>query len=363
MFFISIRPTKTSTHNAKKQAMTTLIEKVTPEYKQDDFLVRDVFDAEGNEQELWQIYRGDIAKGAKYYEITRPYRIWYEYLHLSPTFAIAQNYIRYERLSPEQEKKVPPDFFDLVVPTCRDMSFLLSTEGFDRWWSRHGADLFGKRILDYDFTNLMTVSDKSPVEANSIIQPFDDYLTHERLNNGNNGFVLLAVPFGMNKNKALNSFSTLLDDTEKLRSKNQQLKTYTLDGDKVHIATLSKNLRVLWLKGLKPQAKLWHLGLLTNHDTGHYSWLDPSIKKHTPKTKKDSESLASKTSNRINSAINTMENAIRGRFPCDSARDLPKINRRELINEVSHRLKDYVHWQQSGKLRHDRIEKMLKKKD
>lgn len=320
----------------------------------------DVTDLEANDKEPWKIYRGDFGRGSHYYDVSRPYRIWYEYMNLSPTFALAEKYIQYE-LSEEELNQCPDDFFDRVVPTCKDMQLSLGHGSFDLWWLRHGADIFGKRTLDPELQQLMSITNRQPVNPSQIIEPFTNYLENVRLNDGNHGFMVVAVPLSMNRKTAIKSFSSLLDEAEKLRLQAPELKTYKLDGVKVHTEPLPKNLRVLWEKALHPELALWRLGLLSDAADGKYLWLDPSIKKHTNQSKKDSENLASITSMRLKEAVIIMENAARGRFPCSSDRKLPKLDHNELLQKVSKELKFRMRMHKYGQERHEARQKNRKK--
>jgi hypothetical protein len=296
----------------------------------------DILGYEYSELEPWMPYTSDFVKNDFYYDVTRPYRIWYEYLRLSPTFALAEKYLKTNgALTEEESKQCPEDFLTSVVPTCSDMKLSIGSYDFDIWWLRHGADLFGKRRLQAEPVNLMTSSHHSEIDEVEINMPFKRYLTDERPNNGNPGFMIVAIPLSGDKKTVIKSVQHLINTQEFLPLGMPGKKNYDFYGERLREDVLPSNLRVLWHKALEPKLSLWKLGIKAKaSDSWPYTDLNPETDAGTPASKV----LASITSNKLKAAVIIMENAARGRFPYDKADLLPPIDQSKLISQVSKKL-------------------------
>ena len=299
------------------------------------------------EDEPWQKYRADFPINSFYFTPTRPFRIWYEYVNLSPTGILAYEYISSGNLNDADLKNCPEDFFDTVVPFYKDMVFhkdmKLEKGAFDRWWLRHGADMFGMRDLQPEPTTILKVDHHKELTAEEILQPLESYIDNDRRDAGNSGFILLAVPFSGDKKKMMKAVEKLIRNQDFTPVGKPDIKTYKLYGQRKRTDVLPINLRVLWHKALNPDLELWRVGHLAKiTDDPRYLSLDPSKKKHTLFSKYYSERLASMTSNRLQAALVIMENAVRGRFPCDKADLLPEFDHQKLLREVSKNLIERV---------------------
>ena len=102
------------------------------------------------------------------------------------------------------------------------------------------------------------------------------------------------------------------------------------------------------MKGLQPKLENWRLGHMARvSDEEAYVNLDPSLKHHTYKSKYYSEQLATTTCSRLAEAVIIMENAARGRFPCNDPRFLPKFDQDEMIALLKGSLKLRVQQEKS----------------
>lgn len=299
------------------------------------------------EDEPWQKYRADFPISSFYFAPTRPFRIWYEYVKLSPTGRLAYEFIYSGKLDDADLKNCPEDFFDTVVPFYKDMVFYKDRElekgAFDKWWLRHGADMFGMRDLPPDPTTILKLEHHKELTAEEMLQPLASYMDNDRRDAGNAGFILLAVPLNGDKKKMIKAVEKLIQNEDFTPVGKPDIKTYKLYGQRKRLNVLPTNLRVLWHKALNPDLELWRVGHLAKiTDDPRYLNLNPSKKNHTLSSKCYSERLASITSNRLQAAIIIMENAVRGRFPCDKADLLPELDHQKLLREVSTNLIERV---------------------
>ena len=314
------------------------------------------------EREPWEFEKDDFEKDDPLYEITRPYRIWHEYLRLSPTFLLAAKEHEYqiEKLSSEDKQRnkdgVPqlserdrerlshrkltieeenrkPDDYDEVVKTFKQMSYggwEFSDLHFKKWWLIQGADIFGHRHAPSP-VSLFNVPHHTDLNKDKFNQVLDGYLNGQRREDGGTGFALFAVPLTGDRKKLLSALKDLIDEQDIKPIKKTGEALFQLQKGK-QLAKLPKGLRLLFMKALYPELELWRLGLMarvTEHK--QYKKLDPTLLKHTNESKDLSENLATMTSHQLNEALIIMENAARGRFPCTDASLLPKFDQDEMI--------------------------------
>lgn len=324
--------------------------------------------------EPWIFDEDDLDIDDPNYKISRPYRIWHEYLRISPSFYFAnrENEYRMDKLSLEDRQRtpegqsVPPNYsipeelLAKVALTAEEKSLLpadyvdvvktfngMAYGGWDfmfkfrTWWLKHAADIFGYR---HDPSPISLISVPQDIELNEteFQKSFKEYLSEQRKNNGMHGFSLVAIPLNGDKKKIITSLNQLLQDQsiEPLKKKGEPL--YQLQKGK-QLAKIAIGLRLLWLKSLNPDLELWRLGIMagvTKHK--RYKILDPKISKHTEETKMLSENLATMTSHRLKEALIIMENAARGRFPCSDATLLPEFNHAKILNYVQKRIEERI---------------------
>jgi hypothetical protein len=336
----------------------------------------------------WIFDRDDLDPTDPNYKISRPYRIWHEYLKISPSFALAVKEHEYridnlsctdkkrrseglerilelereillkrERLTLEENNQKPDDYKD-VVKTYNGMAYggwEFSAFTFKRWWLTHGADIFGHRH-DPQPTSLLNVPHHAELDETEFKKSLETYLSDQRLYEGMPGFSIVAIPLNGDKKKIITSLNRLINEQpfEPIKKMGEPL--FQLQKGK-QLSKLSTGLRLLWLKALYPKLELWKLGLLaevTLHK--RYKILDPSITKHTDETKMLSENLATMTSHRLKESLIYMENAARGRFPCADESLLPAFNQKEILALVEERIRKIIK-------REDNIEKIFSRMD
>ena len=329
-------------------------------------------------KEPWQYEKDDFEITDPLYEITRPYRIWHEYLRLSPTFLLAakehefqidklstadrkrsqealtglstrdREIIKKRKLTIEEENRKPDDY-DEVVKTYKQMAYggwEFSNLCFRKWWLMQGADIFGHR-QEPTPVSLINAAHHADLNKNEFNEFLDSYLNGQRKEDGMTGFVLLAVPLSGDRKKLLSAVKDLIDEHDMTPIKKPGEALFQLQKGK-QLAKLPKGLRLLFMKGLKPKLENWRLGHMARvSDEKAYVNLDPSLKHHTYKSKYYSEQLATTTCSRLAEAVIIMENAARGRFPCNDPRFLPKFDQDEMIALLKGSLKLRVQQEKS----------------
>jgi hypothetical protein len=301
------------------------------------------------EPDLWIFSKDDLKPTDPFYEVSRPYRIWHEYLRISPTFAIAikeyelnlnelteldmkrdvkfpldpypepfeKYYSKRRKLTSDERLRIPDDYED-VVKTYKAMAlggFKFEDINFKMWWLLHAADIFGYRHAP-SATSIINIPHHAAINKEEIIKSLEKYESEQRLKNGNTGFALVAIPLTGEIKNVMASVNELLknEDFTPIQKKWEAL--YTLEKGK-QLEKLNIGLRLLWTAALNPNLPLWKIGLeakITEEDD--YINLKMNLSKQPEEDKYKTEYLASITSRKLKESLIIMENAARGRFPC-----------------------------------------------
>jgi hypothetical protein len=326
--------------------------------------------SEIEKKEPWEFEKDDFEKSDPLYEITRPYRIWHEYLRLSPTFLLAAKEHEYQienlstadrkrsqeglmqfsscdreilakrKITIEEENRKPDDYAE-VVNTFKQMAYggwEFSNLSFRKWWLIQGADIFGHRHAPSP-VSLFNVPHHSDLNKDEFNQVLDTYLNGQRKEDGMTGFALFAIPLSGDRKKILSALKDLINEDDITPIKKSGEALFQLQKGK-QLAKLPKGLRLLFMRAMNPELELWRLGHMAGvSDKEDYVNLDPTLKHHTYKTQELSVNLGRMTLGNLKDAVIIMENAARGRFPCNDASLLPEFDQDEIIAQLKDSLK------------------------
>jgi hypothetical protein len=300
------------------------------------------------EPDPWIFPKDDLKPTDPFYEVSRPYRIWHEYLRISPSFALAIKEYRYNlnalteldlkrdptvfkfahpmdlsykpELTSDERLRIPDDYEE-VVKTFKAMSYGgwdFSKSGFKSWWISHAADIFGYRYAP-SAASIINVPHHAAINKEEIIKSLEKYESEQRLKNGNTGFALVAIPLTGNKNDVIASVNEIIKNEKFTPIQKKWEALYTLEKGK-QLEKLNIGLRVLWTRALNPDLPLWKVGLKANirteKDGDGYKGINPDSPRQPEKYKDQISNLETMTSRKLREALIIMENAARGRFPC-----------------------------------------------
>ena len=325
------------------------------------------------ETEPWEFERDDLDPSDPIYKISRPYRIWHEYLRLSPTFAIAikeyegnikklteldvkrnsdfplqhyqdQHYELHEKrfynriLTSDEKLRIPDDYED-VVKTFKAMTkggLGFRHDYFKRWWISHAADIFGYRHAP-SAVSIINTPHNAPLNLDEIIEALNIYSLEDRLKDGNTGFALVAIPLTGNKQNVMASVNELFENEEFTPIQKKWEALYTLEKGK-QLEKLNIGLWVLWTRALNPNLPLWKVGLKANirkeKDGDGYKGIDPDLIRQPEKYKDQIYNLETMTSRKLKESLIIMENAARGRFPCTDPNLISTFKKDQMLELV-----------------------------
>ena len=286
--------------------------------------------------EDWNIPGIEFMKGTFHYEKSLPYRLWYEYLRLSPTYFLAHKHrTSFEGGLTEKEKEMLPDDFDEVLKTYDAFGDIYEYP-FRMWWATwmRKSHLFGEPSAKLIATPIAYVPESHETNREACKVELDKYLDIMHPIFGQPSYMLLAVPLNGTRANILKAVSEQIDDDylQPLTA------TYKLHGDRFQYDTLSTGLKLLYEKAHKPEIALWRLGVRLEVSE-RYSYLNSYVTKIPHNMVEEVQILENITSRMFNNAIKIMENAARGKFPCKDKIPKPKINYHHMSQYIRSRYK------------------------
>ncbi len=266
--------------------------------------------------ELWEIEEFEFLKGTFHYEKCQPYRLWYEYLRLSPIYYQAHKERTVKGGLTKAEKKALPDDFDEVRKTYEAFGNVYKYP-FRIWWVKVNfgqAKLFGLPTDRLKATPIAYVPGNYTVNSDACKAAIDKYPN-------SHGFMLLSVPLNGSRAEILRAVSEQLDDDFLQKFKAE----YSLQGERFHLETLTTTLRLLLMKARNPSEVLWKLGVEARVSE-KYANLDTTVTKIPHHMVEATQVLENITCRMLSHAHLIMENAARGRFPCKDKVALPEMD-------------------------------------
>ncbi len=295
---------------------------------------------------------------------TRPYRIWHEYLKLSPTFALAieenkyrtkkdykafnlhhalnslnernDSFLDHSKLTIDQQKIIPTDF-DVIVKTFWNITKgdrkFLNTPFYD-WFTSYGRDAFESRPPSA--VSIINYGGRS--NADEIMERLHNYSRIRSVYNGID-IKLIAVPLIGKKSDLLTSINKLIKYKELKQLKRKENVLLKIQKGK-QIAKLHIGLRVLITAALNPNLELWRISYLAGITKNkQYKRLNIYKSQQSKDLIELPEKLATMTSKRLKEAMIIMENAARGRFPCNKPDSTLNLKKDEMLKLVLESIK------------------------
>ena len=293
------------------------------------------------ELEPWNKDSGDFEPDDFYYKTSRSYRIWFEFLRLSPTYELARQIVanRLTEFKP-LNLKLPDDIED-VIATYEDFGDVRNIT-FSGWWNKNCDVLFGKSRAKPSATALMRIPFDVDLNTNECVEKINSYLSHQWDEEGKSEVLLVAIPLTGSKKDLIESINNMIEskDIMPVLKLKQSARSYSLLGERQQLVPLASKLRLLWSKANDPSLELWRLGVKAKLSKS-YSRFDTARKKLTDDMRDETPKIASATSHALVDAIHIMENAARGRFPCTDKIMSPNINYSIMRKVIEDRLKIY----------------------
>ena len=265
------------------------------------------------------------------YEKAKIYRLWFEYLRLSPSFLYAHKLEN--NLLTKEEKEKPPVELELVLKTYNDFKEIYRRP-FWAWFFDDGSDYFGitnfYKSSEPNIKKVATIK-RNTNETNGLyLSKVKTYLESRDLNAKLYSELLVSIPIDleMNTNDILKELRLLIEHAKSSELRPRKIR-YELHPCKFRYSSLEMGLKVLWTFAENPSLKLHEVGKLVDiSDT--YRDIDIPEKYDSDEQRQQMNSLRGMTKRAEIKAFYVMENAARGRFPSYDKIDLPVIDYKEI---------------------------------
>ena len=262
----------------------------------------------------WFIDKADFEATDNSYEITRFHKVWFELLKINPSIRSLH------KLGIDQARQTS-NFSDDLIKTYEDFKMeevFNSPLLFKDWWCKYGQRLFKVYLKEVGRLDIITAVEEGAsniVAKKMCIYGVNSYVDIKRLNNGTDGFMVLAVPLSGNIKAIKKSFDNVVGavftDLEKNPTSKAKTPQYKVSSkSQINIVTrlLALLHRSIDLYNVKEQWKKgFDVGIYESGTQGYDYKTLPANNKTT---------LVQKTSTEVVRAINLLENAAIGKFPC-----------------------------------------------
>jgi hypothetical protein len=273
------------------------------------------------ELEPWYNIDSDFSPNDPEYAVSRPYRLWFEFLRISPTYEMAGTISRHHQTSPAHL-----DIED-VIRTYDDFGPVRNID-FKSWWLNNSTHLFRKIPKKQHPSTIFRASYKEDSPIDSYLDSVYNYMNLGWREMGSPSVLLMAIPLAGSRKDIINSINKSISDDDIAKANEMITRKhgyYELQGKRLRLDSISSKLRLLWTKAESPDLELWRLGV--NARLGDaYLHLDSSKLDLTMEMRTKTPIVASGTKHALSDAINIMENAARGRFPSKDNVIVPNIN-------------------------------------
>jgi hypothetical protein len=310
-----------------------------------------------SEVKPWEFDGFEYENGAFNYDIAKPYRLWYEYLRLSPTYLLAHRHkTSYKGGLTEAQKNTLPDDFDEVLKTYDEFGDIYEYP-FREWWAYKSKKLFGIRSSKLHARVLAYVAEDHAPDKDACLAAVSDMLKYSVFgDDGYAGYMLLKVPLADTRTEIIKNVNEIIDDEVIQTSKRSINPPYKLHGERFHYDALETGLHLLCLRMQNPKTVLWKLGV-DAAVSEKYADLDNTVEKLKANMIEPVRVLENLTSRTFKGSTLVMENAARGKFPCKDNVVIPKLNYRYMwqimrrqheaneryLNKIMHDIKEGRH--------------------
>lgn len=244
--------------------------------------------------------------------------LFFYYLRLSPTYELARKFNE-EGLTRQEKKSLPKDF-KKVLETY-DLLGNVNKIFYRDWWARVGNDIFGVPY-EYPTVNVISLLTHEKASPESNVSELSKYIDNAWVKQGKTPTVVMAIPLDNDVNSRLKFVREFLGHYRREKNKPKKLikPKLSLQGERINERALIKGIALTTFKGSFSDFSNWQLGVVTKFSNSYSSrlnWKNPRRTKDSVE-EDDRVKLGNVVSRAIKKYERIIENAARGKFPCDA---------------------------------------------
>lgn len=253
-----------------------------------------------------------VRKGDVWAKRVEFFRLWMEFLTISPSYELARRY-RAGVLSDDERARLPEDFED-VLAVYDDLGDV-QRQHFQSWWLERGIDNFGYQGRKPSVRRIAMLKQTKQSAQEALIKT-EAYVKGAWREQGRQSTLIMAIPVGLTKAQVTRHIVAQLS---KIPSKQRSITTkkpkYQLAGKKLDSKSLFRYLATVLFRARLPKLPLWRIGALANVSSTYSKRLDTKAKIESNTSTEDRLALKILTSRAFYRGSMIAENAARGVFP------------------------------------------------
>lgn len=262
-------------------------------------------------KQAWKLRAGDFSKKSVHAAQDWRFQMFFEYLRISPSYALAMQCDSEKQLGDLLGDKA---WAERVWKTRCDVGNVYDTL-YREWWLANGLKLFGIQTAR---PRTATVARLSHVQADNelldtSLAQLVDYLREPFNQQGRPDTLLVSIPLGQKRTTIMRQLRKLLDDAN-TAPVFQPEALYVLENNKMRYRRLLAGLRLVYMRSSKPDDELWRVATRARISHTH-SKLDPAGAKKDAKGAESRRMLTIMSSRLLHDSLIVAENAAQGIFP------------------------------------------------
>lgn len=293
----------------------------------------------------WELDDGEFLSNNPHFETSKPYRLWFEYLRISPSYWLAHKHITGAngglKITDLDRQKLPTNFDD-VIKTYNHFGDVYK-HPFRVWWLNQGIHLFDKPKHSYSPKIVGKLEAKNSNSLEETVENLTRHFVTIKVVDGHPDCLLLSIPLNSNRADILKAISDQLSETVLNEHSEKQNNIYKLEGERFRFDTLAIGLRLLWVRFDNPDLAWWKVGQLAKI-SNTFPEFDFDESNQTEEQAEQKKSLASMTQKMFNKTITIVENAARGKFPSQAKIDPEHLKYAELIQRIQHQKRSDINF-------------------
>lgn len=323
---------------SKKNLLGVPIDEDWPDDRSDE-------DEEGGPlPELWEVGDWEFDNREYYAKITKRYELFYEYLRISPSYALALSSKTEKELAkalgdPERASKVWQTKED-AGDVCRQI--------FKEWWLSKGIKMFGVHARPPRISAIAPLfGDRSNQKITDYVAgQFHSFLEEDYEDQGRQDCLLVSIPMGRSRLETRREIEAMLDWFEEKYPSLVPLPKYKLERNRIMDRRLELGLRLVSYRAIFHKEEFWRVAARAKISDTHK--VDPFAPKKSGDVLVGRRAITIMGLKLYNETLCIAENAAMGAFPSlaplePCSFELPTLRERLLkVREIEQAYKDAI---------------------
>ncbi len=253
----------------------------------------------------WQLRASDFSMPKIYAEQDWRFQMFFEYLRISPSYALANELKNEQALA---NALGDSEWAERVWKTYSDIGDVYGVMYRD-WWLGNGLRLFGIHTAKPKTQLISRLSHSDGLSVKSI----NDYLGIDFVQQGKPDSILVSIPLGQKRMSIMQQLRKLLDEANQ-EPIYKPKPLYPLEVNKMRYRRLLAGLRLVYMQSARPDEALWRVATRAKISNNHAK-LDPNTKMKSAKDSDSRRMLTIMASRLMRDTLMIAENAAQGQFP------------------------------------------------